>query len=87
MMMTTVSRQVHPSRRAPVEPPEGLLAVEIGQLLALIINVVIQLIVLWVAVDAFERHALPEVLGLAAFNILLFIIACVVLRLGRDREA
>ena len=78
--------EVQPVRKMPADPPEGVSAVVYGQILALIANSVIQLFILWAAIDAFARHEFGLVVGLAAANGVLFAISLGVLWLGRSKE-
>ena len=64
-----------PVRRLPSDPPEGVSAVVYGQIAALIANTVIQLFILWAAIDAFARHEYGLVVGLAIANGVLFAIS------------
>jgi hypothetical protein len=86
MTQRSLRHPPNPSRPAPLDPPEGVSASQVGQLAALVTNCVVELIVLWIAVDAFERQAYSEVAGLAVFNGILFFISLVVLRIGRDHH-
>lgn len=75
-----------PVRRLPSDPPEGVSAVVYGQIAALIANTVIQLFILWAAIDAFARHEYGLVAGLAVANGVLFAISLAVLWFGRMKE-
>jgi hypothetical protein len=78
--------KVQPVRKMPADPPEGVSAIVYGQIAALIANSVIQLFILWAAIDAFARHEFGLVTGLAIANGILFIISLGVLWLGRNKE-
>jgi hypothetical protein len=78
--------KVQPVRKMPADPPEGVSAVVYGQILALIANSVIQLFILWAAIDAFARHEFGLVAGLAVANGVLFVISIAVIWLGRNKE-
>lgn len=78
--------KVQPVRRMPADPPEGVSAVVYGQIAALIANTVIQLFILWAAIDAFARHEFGLVAGLAVANGVLFAISLAVIWLGRNIE-
>ncbi len=80
------SYPIHPVRRPPQDPPEGVSAVVYGQIAALIANSVLQLFILWAAIDAFARHEFGLVTGLAVANGVLFVISIAVLYLGRIKE-
>jgi hypothetical protein len=75
-----------PVRQLPADPPEGVSAVVYGQIAALIANTVIQLFILWAAIDAFARHEYGLVAGLAIANGVLFAISLAVLWFGRMKE-
>ncbi len=78
--------KVQPVRKMPADPPEGVSAVVYGQIAALIANSVIQLFILWAAIDAFARHEYGLVAGLAVANGVLFGISLAVILLGRNKE-
>ncbi|HEX2910573.1 MAG TPA: hypothetical protein VH186_07170 [Chloroflexia bacterium] len=84
--MLDVTRKVQPVRPMPSDPPEGVSAVVYGQIVALIANSVIQLFILWAAIDAFARHEFGLVAGLAVANFVLFMISMGVLWLGRLKD-
>jgi len=83
---TMPDKTVQPVRRLPPDPPEGVRAVVYGQIAALLANTTIQLFALWAAIDAFARHAYAQVVGLAIFSGVLFIISVAVMWLGRIKE-
>ncbi len=78
--------KMEPVRKMPLDPPEGVSAVVYGQISALIANSVIQLFILWAAIDAFARHEYGLVFGLAVANGVLFLISLAVIWLGRNKE-
>jgi hypothetical protein len=73
-------------RTVPPDPPEGVSAVVYAQIAVLIANSVIQLFVLWAAIDAFARLEFGLVTGLAVVNGVLFTISLAVVWFGKLKE-